>query len=41
MEKPKNCEECQYYHTCRTYYMWLGCKYSEEEVRKNGENSNS
>ena len=41
MKLPKNCEKCKYYYICRAYYLGPGCKYSEEEVRKNGENSNS
>lgn len=22
----KNCTECEYYHTCRSYYGGTGCK---------------
>lgn len=26
-DKPKNCTECEYYKTCKSYYGGLGCKY--------------
>ena len=41
MCRPNNCEECNYFHTCRAYYLDPGCKYSDEEVRKHGEDNNS
>lgn len=41
MNKPCNCEECDFYHICRAYYLGPGCEYSEKEVRKHGEDSNS
>lgn len=33
MNKPQNCEECEIFHTCRSYYGGRGCKYSDEEAR--------
>ena len=41
MKLPKNCEKCKYYYICRAYCGGRGCKYSEEEVRKHGEDNNS
>lgn len=41
MDRPNNCEECRYFHTCRAYYLGPGCEYSDEEVREHGEDNNS
>lgn len=41
MCRPNNCEECNYFHTCRAYYLGQGCEYNEEKMRKHGEDNNS
>lgn len=41
MEKPRNCEARRYYNICRLHYGGPGCEYSEEEMRKHGEDNNS
>lgn len=34
MEKPKDCTECEYYHTCKSYYLGTECKYKEEITKQ-------
>lgn len=33
MGKPKDCTECEYYHTCQSYYKGPGCKYKAETTK--------